>query len=449
LQHWLALGRDAGRIEVSVDVTFEPGPPTPGEAFLGGAAVHLAIPTSATGTAGFSLTLKDLQLPGATHPTTQTLDVTALSELGPDVFAFVTGILRQQIESLDLTNDVFRHIRGLAGLVGLRDVPNLPALPLADLPVQGLPALVSWVESVIGNSQALTAWLGALGDLVGGSPVPAPNAVRFAIGPASLLLGVRVTPGAGGHSVLVPWVELTWSPGAGVDLTAAVDLLRADTATGRVTAVPSVQALAVLGAAATGGSMLLSGNPGVGTVRVGLGLDEVQRHTFVLTAHDVDLPGPNHFDDLDLRRRKPPECRLVGGRDGARQRARRVRRSGHLAQGDLGIQPPVPISAIAITDLLADRSRRCGVLAGPIRQHLRDERVLATVRQLLASVTAAVTGSGTAVAPLGVGLTNGVAFRVWRDGPLLVGRSRPMSRPAYRGICRSPPTPSCHCSSST
>lgn len=422
LPHWLVLGRDAGRVDVSVDATFEPGPPTPGEAFLSGAAVHLAIPTSATGTAGFSLTLKDLQLPGATHPTTQTLDVTALSELGPDVFAFVTGILRQQIESLDLTNNGFRHIRGLAGVVGLRDVPDLPALPLADLPVHGLPALVSWVESVIGNSQALTAWLGALADLVGGSPVPARNAVRFAIGPASLLLGVRVTPGAGGHSVLVPRVELTWSPGAGVDLTAAVDLLRADTATGRVTAVPSVQALAVLGAAATGGSTLLSGNPGVGTVRVGLGLDEVQRPTFILTAHDVDLPGPNHFDDLDLSSPQAAlnaassviDTALGNALDG-------FGAAGTLLKEILGIQPPAPISAIAITDLLADPLVALrGYWLALSGNASAMSQVLATVRQLLTGVTAAVTGSGTAVAPWVVDLTSGVAFRVWRDGSLLV-----------------------------
>lgn len=422
LPHWLVLGRDAGLIDVAVDATFEPGPPAPGEAFLGGAAVHLAIPTSATGTPGFSLTLRDLQLPGATHPTTQTLDVTALSELGPDVFAFVTGILRQQIESLDLADDTFRHIRGLAGLVGLRDVPDLPALPLADLPRQGLPALVSWIESVIGDSQALTAWLGALSDLVGGAPLPARNAVRFAIGPASLLLGVRVTPGAGGHSVLVPWAELTWSPGAGVDLTAAVDLLRADTATGRLTAVPSAQALAVLGAAATGGGKLLAGNPGVGTVRVGLGLDEVQRPAFVLTAHDVDLPGPNHFDDLDLSSPQAAlnaassvvETALGNALDG-------FGAAGTLLKEILGIQPPAPVSAIAVTDLLADPLAALrGYWLALSGNTAAMSQVLATVRQLLTGVTAAVTGSGTAAAPWVVDLTNGVAFRVWRDGSLLV-----------------------------
>ena len=77
---------------MSVDALFDPGPPTPGQAFLGGASVSLGIPTSDVDTVDFSLTLKDLQLPGAATPQSRTLDVASLDEIGTDVFEFIVGI---------------------------------------------------------------------------------------------------------------------------------------------------------------------------------------------------------------------------------------------------------------------------------------------------------------------------------------------------------------------
>jgi hypothetical protein len=242
LPKWLLLGRPGGRIVVSVDAQLAPGPPVPGVAFLGGASVSMQIPTSPSDTAEFELTLRDLQLPGAMTPSTQTLDIASLSAIGADVFEFVVGIVRQQVDALDLNDPTFRHIRGLAGILGLHDVAGLDPLPLADLPTQGLSALVHWLETMLNTPSQLDAWLGELAVLVGGSKVTSRQAVSLAIGPAHLLLGLRVTPGTGGHPVLVPWVELTWSPAAGADLVAAVDLFRADTATGSVTAVPGLRA---------------------------------------------------------------------------------------------------------------------------------------------------------------------------------------------------------------
>src|SRR6476620_788258 len=66
LPRWLLLGRPGGRISIGVEADFADTPPVPGAAYLGGASVHLAIPTTDTDTVGFSLSLVDLQLPGAT-----------------------------------------------------------------------------------------------------------------------------------------------------------------------------------------------------------------------------------------------------------------------------------------------------------------------------------------------------------------------------------------------
>ena len=422
LPKWLLLGRPGGRIAVTVDAQFEPGPPTPGDAFLGGASVSLAIPTSPDDTVEFALTLRNLQLPGATTPTSRTLDIASLDELGPEVFEFVVGIVRQQIDSLDLTDAAYRHIRGLAGILGLRNVINLPPLPIADLPEQGLSALVAWIESVLNDEAALDAWLGELATLVGGAAVAARNAVEFDIGPAHLFLGLRVTPGAGGHPVLVPWVELSWSPSDGAELAAMVDILRADTATGQVTAVPGLRAEAVFGAQAHNGSAVLTGTPGVGTVRTGLALDDRQRPAFVLTLHDVDLPGGRHYDLLNL---SSPEAALDAAssviNDALGAALDGFGEVGDLLKELLGIEPPAGVSPLQVTAILADplraiRTYWLDLLGDPAAM----AQVLGTVRHLVTGNAGVVPVPGTQVQPWVIDLAGGVGLRIWHEGHVLV-----------------------------
>lgn len=420
LPTWLLLGRPGGRIAVSVDAQLDPGPPTPRAAFLGGASIGMQIPTCADDTADFTLTLRDLQLPGAATPSSRTLDIDSLAELGPDVFDFVVGILRQQIDALDLTDSTFRHIRGLAGILGLHDVPHLPPLPLADLPTRGLSALVEWLEQMLLHDDQLDAWLGELGHLVGGTPLPERNAVDLQIGPAHLLLGLRVTPGTGGHPVLVPWVELTWSPSAGADLVAAVDLFRADTATGAVTAVPGLRAEAVFGAGATGGTDLLTGTPHVGTVRTGLVLTD-GRPAFSLTLHDVDLPG-GHHDLLDL---SSPDAALeaVGSvvEDALGAALAGFGDVGALLEQLLGIEPPGGVAQLSAGALLADP---LGALSTYWSHLLADSaamtQVLGTLQHLLTGAVPSVTGPGTAAQPWVVDIAGGVGLRCWSEAGVLV-----------------------------
>src|SRR5215210_1075193 len=421
LPTWLLLGRPGGRIVVSVDAQLDPGPPTPRAAFLGGASVSMQIPTTTDDTAEFSVTLRDLQLPGAITPTTRTLDIESLAELGPEVFDFVVGIVRQQIDALDLTDPTFRHIRGLAGILGLHDVPDLPPLPIADLPTRGLSALVQWLEDMLSHDDQLDAWLGELAVLVGGEAVPDRNAVRLSIGPARLLLGLHVTPGTGGHPVLVPFVEVTWSPTAGADLVASVDLFRADTATSSVTAVPGFRAEAVFGAQASGGSDLLTGTPHVGTVRTGLALDAQGRPAFVLTLHDVDLPG-GHHDVLDL---SSPQAALeaVGtvvedALDAALDGFGDV---GDLLKQLLGIGPPGGIAPVSAGALLADP---LGALSTYWSSLLGNSaamtQVLGSLQHLVTGAVASVFGDGTAAQPWRFDVVDGVGVRCWREDSAIV-----------------------------
>lgn len=160
---------------------------------------------------------------------------------------------------------------------------------------------------MVEDDDALEAWLGELARLIRPAlharramPSIPPSAARF-------LVGLDVGPGTGGHPVLTPWVELTWSPSVGADVGGRIDVLRADAGTGQVTSVPGLRALATFGELATGGGPLLTGTPGVGSLRLGIGLDAHQRPVFALTVHDVDLPGPRHHDVLDL---SSPEAAL-------------------------------------------------------------------------------------------------------------------------------------------
>ena len=419
LPRWLLLGRPGGRITIGVEADFAVAPPVPGEAYLGGATVQLVIPTTASDTVGFSLSLVDLQLPGATTPQSRTLDLDSLTTLGVDILEFVVGMVRQQIDALNPADPVFRHVMGLAGMLGLRGAGvGVPALPIAELPTRGLAALVEWVESILEDDPTLDAWLAELARLVGGTADAATNSVGFAIGPATLRLGMRVTPGTGGHPTLVPWLDVRWSPAPGTaDLTATVDLLRADTGTGTVTAVPGLRAEAVFGSQAHSGTPLLTGATAVAGLRVGIGLDAARQPAFTLTLHGVDLPGNIHHDLLDLSSPQAAVAAVdsvvasaltaaLAGLGGARGAVERL----------LGIAAPANVTAITASALIADpmaavRKYWLDVLQTP--NAMAD--VLGRLAELLTGTAQAPTQTGAAVDPWRLDVASGVGLRAWRE----------------------------------
>lgn len=422
LPHWLLLGRPGGRIGIEVAATFTDAAPVPREAFLRGARVEVGIPTCADDTFEFTLELTDLQLPGATTPSSRTLTLDDLATAGQDLLEFLAGLVRAQVATLDTTDPVMRHVVGLAGALGLRPVADIPELPLTDLPTRGTAALVEWVESVLTTPAARTAFWQQIGLLAGpGWTVdPVAGTLSHAIGPVTATAGLQVTPGTGGHPVLVPTVELGLATRSGVEARAVVDVLCVDTGTGTVTAVPSLRAEVVVGADA-GGPPLLGGTPRIGSVHLGIGLDAHRRPAFLLSLHDVDLTGSQHADVLDL---SSPQAVLDAGTNALRTAITAwltaLGEPGQLLGELLGIDPPAGVAGIDLVGLGRDPIAELRGYWDRVSGDASMADVLGRLRRLLfGTAAAAVPGDGTAEEPWLLDLGAGAALTVWRDGDVL------------------------------
>ena len=436
---WLLLGRPEGRVGIGVDVTFTETRPAPGTPSLGGVALALGIPTSAGADLAVSLILRDLQLPGARAPRTFELDAESLEELGTDVFELLIGLVREQANALDPTDPALAPFAALTGLLGLRHVAGLPELALVDLPTHGVATLVGWVERVLSENTARDAWLGQLAMLVHGSVDAAADAVVWTAGPMRASIGIRVSPGTGGHPLLIPYLEVALATRDGVRARFAADLMRADTGTGTCTALPDARIEAVFGADAgvigpdgrvSPGSALLASSgdaPSVGSLHTGVALDATGRLAFVLTLHNVVVLGRPH-EILDL---SSPSAALDAARDvveGALVSAiERLGPAGVLINRLLGLDPPTDeVRAIDVTALLADPlaeiTRYWRELTG-IAEAGAD--VLGRLQSLLTGTPIApARGRGTAAQPWRVALagTDGASLQlwVWREADTLV-----------------------------
>ncbi|MGO4257995.1 DUF6603 domain-containing protein [Marmoricola sp. RAF53] len=426
---WLALGRPGGEIEIAVDATLRDTAPAAEAASLGGVALAVEIPSYA-GDVGFEITLRDLQLPGATAPQTFTLDVAHPDEIGPRILDLAAGLVRAQADALgsQLTQPALRPFAALAGLLGLRDVTDLPALHLADVPTRGMAVLVEWAETVVRDPAARGAWLGQLALLLGGRLDPTGDKVLIPItdvagvGRVEAAFALRVEQGDGGHTILVPWAEVALSARAGVQARAAVDLLRADIGTGACTAVPAVRVEAVFGVDA-GGNALVSSPPqlGVESLHVGIGLDGAHRPTFVLTARTVVVSGAERaLVDLST-----PDAALAAGADlvtGALTGALgALGDAGDLVARLLGVTATGAVAAISVPHLVADP-------VGTIRDHwhavLLDggamQDLLGRASALVRGTAAGLApGTGTATDPWQVELADGVRIDATRTGQVL------------------------------
>lgn len=423
---WLLLGREGGRVGVEVEATFTDAPPVPGESFLRGISVSVGIPTGAE-PVEFRLSLTDLQLPGAATPTTQTLTLDDLATVGPDLMEFIAGLVRAQVAALPASNPALARVRALAGMLGLRDgVPDLPALPIQDVVERGLAALVEWLEDILEDDDHLDAWLAQLAALTGGIADAEHNAVAVTLGPCTVTVGLVVAAGTGGHPTLTPWLELSLGTRSGAQARAHVDLLVADTGTGAATAVPGLRAEAVFGADA-GGTRLFAGGAGqprLGSVHVGLRLDESRRPAFVLTLHDVDLPGQPHRDVLDL---SSPDAALDAADDvldGVLSDALDgLGAAGGLIKVLLGVDPPGTVDSPDIIDLVRDpvATMRDYWLAVTGDQAAMAEALAAVRHLLLGAAGPAVSGTGIADDPWRVvfGDDDTVGLDLWRVGTTL------------------------------
>jgi|GEM_PF-1430445 len=422
---WLLLGQVGGRIGIEVEATFTDAAPVPREAYLRGATIGLGIPTGPEDVE-FTLALLDLQVPGALTPTTQTLTLDDISEVGPDLVQFLVGLVKAQVDALDANDATYKHIVGLAGMLGLRDgIPNLPTFPVDDVLSRGLPALVGWVESILTDDNALDAWLGELVRLTGGNPHPERNAVSVDVGPCTVTVGLGVAPGTGGHPVLTPWVELDYNTRTGALARAHVDILRADTATSQVSAVPALSAEAVFGVDAGGTALIPGASPHIGSLHVGVALDAQRRPALVLTLHEVALPPTYTAKVVDL---SSPDAAVKAASSALTSTLATalgtLGQPGDLLKILLGVDPPGAVDAINVVDLVGDP---LGTIRGYYDALTRDTDAMAeavgALRALIVGVPSApVSGDGTVETPwrLLLGQDDAVVgLDLWRDGGLL------------------------------
>jgi large repetitive protein len=433
LPPWLLLGRAEGKIEISVDLTLRSTPPVPGDASLGGLAVSLGIPTDGSANLALAMTLRELQLPGSTVPRTMVLDAATPDALGGEVLELLATLVRAQMDAL--ANAVPAQVSGVLGLLGLRNVPGLPALPLADIATRGVDVLVEWLREVFASNTPRTVWLTQLQQIIGGAT--ATDRVTVTTGALSFSVGVRSSTGTGGALSITPFLSLALTTGANAQVALAVDLLRADLATGMVTAVPDLRAEALFGDQAAGGAALLTtGATRVGGVRTGLVLRADRRAALTLTLHNVTVAGRSH-PLLDL---SSPDAAVDAAEsvvtDAIAAALDEFGEAGALIATLLGLEPPgalSPINAAALlADPLAEVMRYWQALTGS--SPAMSEALGALRRLLMNTPLANVPGAGTRGNPWRVELTSPLVLLLWRDGgSLVVDAAISLATPVFDG----------------
>ena len=284
----LLLG-DGGTIDIAAELTVDTTQPVPGEAHIGGVAVSVQVPTGGQAPDPvLALTIRDLQLPGATSPSTFSLDATGLEGIEHTLLQLVVGVAHAEADAL---GNAVPELGALMGLLGLRASSTVPPLPIDELLTHGFAALSGWLVDALGDAHR-AAWLTELADLLGGTVVG--DAVTFTVGgDLHLAIGIRSGSAPSGHTAITPYVSARIGTGD-VAVVAEADLITIDTAAPSATVLPGLEAIVHLGKRADGGAVLLTGDPGLEGLRVGVGLDAGHRPTLVVAAETVTIGGHVH-----------------------------------------------------------------------------------------------------------------------------------------------------------
>jgi hypothetical protein len=418
----LLLGSPGGRVRIATTVTIDAAPPVPGEAHLGAIGLDVDVPTTPADPQDpvFGLTLRGLQLPGATSPRDVRVAADGLDELDDALLDFVLSLIKAQADAAASGS----AIAAIGGLLGLASADAIPDFPITEIPAHGVHALSAWMYGIMTTTTSRDDWLGYVADLVGGSL--AGDEVQFDLGgDANLTIGLAVDTGPSGNARLTPQLGIE----LGTDqarIEARADLLHIDLVTGSATAVPSLGVWGAAGRPGQGNRVLDVTSPTVAradVLRVGFSLDAGQL-TFVLAADGVTL-GAHDYPTLDLT---SPDAVMdaIGNtvEDVANQLLGNLGDALTTARLLLGLDAPAGVTAITLPALMSDPvaavSGYWHALAAAAPGAMTS--VLAEVRNALADASraaGAIQGTGGSLDPWRVPLVGPLELELVADGSVV------------------------------
>ena len=420
----ILIGTADAVVTVTAEVTVDGSAPVPGQAHLGGIQLQVAVPTGGGTPPTLSLALRQLQMPGATGARDLTVSAGNADELEHSILDLVLGLVRAQAAALPPG-----PLTALAGLIGLRDGVGVPPLPFADFATEGVGALATWLEDVLRAPASRAGWVGQLASLLGGAVDG--DQVGFALGAATLTVGVGAVTASDGHTRLTPSIGIALPVNADIVLRADADLCTLDLGTGAATAMPKLALQLWLGHRPDGGAVVLD-QPGppavrVETVRAGLAIDAARKPTFVLAADKVTI-GTHTHDTLDLS--TPDAIADAGGAvlgDIADEVLGQLGTAADAVKILLGFSKPPGHPEVSTIDFAGFLSDPLGAVAGYWQAVVHDHpsaipAIVTTLRDLIADAAeagGAVGGSGTVDDPWRVGLAGPVDLQAWIAGDRL------------------------------
>ncbi len=264
-----------GLVQLASDITLSSVDPPVGDFGLKGVGVSITTPLDGSAPPAFSLVLKGLHLPGATHSTDLPIGG-AGQNIEQTLLSLVLGLVRQAAESL--AGPAAAEVNAVLDLLGLGSTDAIPPLPVADVLAHGAGDLRNWFTSVMGAAGARDAWLGALAQVVNGTAANGVVTIPIPGGPVSATVALDAAPGPSGHLVVTPRLGIGFTQDVAGALRlgaeAIADLVTIDTATGQLAAVPRFE----VGVTATGSGvdddakLLHTGDVAVGALRFGLSI---------------------------------------------------------------------------------------------------------------------------------------------------------------------------------
>lgn len=412
----ILLGQAGGAFVLSSEIIVDPVPPVTGEAGLRSVGLSFLIPTNVVdGPPSLSILLGGLQLPGWAAPKDIALSASSLDDLDDAALDLILGLIQSQAGMLG--ND---PITALAELLGLGR--TVPSLPLEALFRDGAGALSNWFAEVIGNPASKSAWISALADLFGGGSVAsvAGDVLSLKLGAATFDLTIRTETGPSGRPIITPSLSFGLADGQ-TRAECLADLVRIDLGSGNATAVPALKAQIRFG---TPAAPVLTGDPAVTAIRVGIELTQDRQPTAILALDNVVI-GTNTYPTLDLS--SPDAIADVAGAlvtDVIADLLAQLGSAGQSVSVLLGLASPSGAPAVPTIDLVAFIANPMAALRSHWQMLLSSHQaripdILTELRGLLADAGVsgiAVSGAGSKPDPWKIPLVGPVGLIVWADG---------------------------------